>query len=366
MNIPQSDILNTSAMNRVFDDTTASYKFYWFLSLLDMYVKNGQEQMPALDIASRMVAYAWYPIEYFKLSFGKGDSMEKVIPEVARLTGITVDDKLEDKNEAISKAVSGNDKVKRVVKKLLRDVPYWFQTPWLTIVGKKTDTEKRLENVIRSQRFDNDCLYSLSESDKGMLVTINPRWENYLNTNYEVLRDFALWNLTLFLQSKNPNVPNISGKLLRPEEREPLTKQKKFWNTVIEIGGPLTCIYTNNPLGRNGFELDHFMPWSFVSHNQNWNLVPADGSFNSSKNNRIPNLDYYLPKLAAIQHRALQIYLPISTKRDAIVNEYFALGLSPHDLTAMSAEEFLVIYRKTFTPLYQMADNLGFPKLEHR
>lgn len=36
-----------------------------------------------------------------------------------------------------------------------------------------------------------------------------------LSTNYEVLRDFALWNLTLFLQSKNPNVTNISGKLLR-------------------------------------------------------------------------------------------------------------------------------------------------------
>lgn len=365
MNIPQSDILNTSAMNRVFDDTTASYKFYWFLSLLDMYVKNGLEQMPALDIASRMVAYAWYPIEYFKLSFGKGDSMEKVIPEVARLTGITVDDKLEDKNEAISKAVSGNDEVKRAVKKLLRDVPYWFQTPWLPVAGKKTDSEKRVENVARSQRFDNDCLYSLSESDKGMLVTVNPRWENYLKTNYEVLRDFALWNLTLFLQSKNPNVPNISGKLLRPEEREPLTKQKKFWNTVIEIGGPLTCIYTDNPLGRNGFELDHFMPWSFVSHNQNWNLIPADGSFNSSKNNRIPNLDYYLPKMAAIQHRALQIYLPISSKRDPIVNEYFALGKSPQELMAMPDAEFLKEFRKTFQPLYQMAENMGFRTLKH-
>ena len=352
-------------MNRVFDDTTASYKFYWFLSLLDIYVKNGQEQMPALDIASRMVAYAWYPIEYFKLSFGKGDSMEKVIPDVARLTGITVDDKLEDKNGAITSAVSENIEVKKAVKKLLRDVPYWFQTPWLPITGKKTDTEKRVENVARSQKFDNDCLYALSENDEGLLVTVNPLWENYLKTNYEVLRDFALWNRTLFLQSKNPNVPNISGKLLRPEEREPLTKQKKFWNKVIEIGGPLTCIYTNNPLGRNKFDLDHFIPWSFVSHNQNWNLIPADGSFNSSKSNRIPDLDYYLPKLAAIQHRALQIYIPVSGKRDAIVNEYFALGLSPQKLMAMTNENFLKIYRKTFTPLSQMAENMGFRTLKH-
>lgn len=365
MTLPQSEELSTSAMNRVFDDTTASYKFYWFLSLLDMYVKNNQKQMFALDIASRMVAYAWYPIEYFKLSFGKGDSMEKVIPDVARLTGITVDDKLEDKNDAISIAISENKEVKKTVKKLLRDVPYWFQTPWIHITGKKTDTEKRTENVVRSQRFDNNCLYSLLDSDKGLLVTINPRWEYYLKTNYGVLRDFALWNLTLFLQSRNPNVPNISGKLLRPEEREPLTKQKKFWNKVIELGGKLHCIYTNNPLGMNEFELDHFMPWSFVSHNQNWNLIPADGSFNSSKNNRIPDLGYYLPKMAAIQHHALRLYLPICGKRDATVDEYFAIGVSPQDLMAMSDEDFLNTYRKTFSPLSQMAVNMGFRTLNH-
>ena len=88
----------------------------------------------------------------------------------------------------------------------------------------------------------------------------------------------------------------MKRKLLRPEEREPLTRQKKFWNKVIEIGGPIRCIYKDTPLGRNEYDLDHFIPWSFVSHNQNWNLIPADGSFNSYKSNRIPDLDYYLPK----------------------------------------------------------------------
>lgn len=148
----------------------------------------------------------------------------------------------------------------------------------------------------RCLSFENNCLYSLTGNGEGLTVTINPRWSNYLTTNYEVLRDFALWNLTLFLQSKNPNVPNISSKLLRPEEREPLTRQKKFWNKVIEIGGPIRCIYKDTPLGRNEYDLDHFIPWSFVSHNQIWNLIPADGSFNSSKSNRIPDLDYFSPR----------------------------------------------------------------------
>lgn len=358
MTIPQSKTISTSIMNRVFDKTTATYKFYWMLSLLDMYVKEKREVMFALDVASRMVAYAWYPIEYFRLSFGKGDRMAQIIPKVAGLTGITVDDRLDNKTDLIMQATSENSKVKAEIKILLRKVPFWFQSPWI-------DTNDEHEMIRRSQTLENDCLYSLSGWGEDLTVTVNPKWSEYLNTNYEILRDFTLWNLTLFLQARNPNVPNISGKLLRPEEREPLTKQKKFWNKVIELGGTIDCIYTDHPLGVNDFDLDHFLPWSFVSHNQNWNLIPADGSFNSSKSNRIPDLDYYLPKMAGIQHRALRLYIPVSSSRDAIVNEYFALGVSPHDLMAMTKEEFLNTYRKTFSPLSQMALNMGFRTLNH-
>ena len=358
MTIPQFKGLSTSIMNRVFDSTTATYKFYWLLSLLDIHVKEQKETMLALDIASRMVAYAWYPIEYFKLSFGKGDSMSQIIPDVAELTGITVDDKLENKTDVIVQAVKDDKKVKASIKRLLKNVPFWFQTPWI-------ETNKEREMIARSQSLENDCLYALSGWGEDLTVTINPKWSEYLNTNYDILRDFTLWNLTLFLQAKNPNVPNISGKLLRPEEREALTKQKKFWNKVIELGGVIHCIYTDNPLGVNDFDLDHFMPWSFVSHNQNWNLIPADGSFNSSKSNRIPDLGYYLPKMAKIQHDALLLYVPVSGKRDAILGEYFALGASPQDLMAMSDEAFLNTFRNTFSPLSQMAINMGFRTLNH-
>ena len=174
------------------------------------------------------------------------------------------------------------------------------------------------------------------------------------------MRDFALWNLTLFLQAKNPNVPNVAGKLIRPEKRDALTAQTKFWNKVIEIGGPITCIYTDTSLGIKQFELDHFMPWSFVSHNQNWNLIPANGSINSSKSNRIPELKHYLPKMAKEQHRALRLYIPVSKEKDAILNEYYALGASPKDLMQMNDEAFLQKFYDTFSPLSQMALNMGF------
>ena len=91
MTIPYSETFSTSAMNRVFDDKTASYKFYWFLSLLDMHVKEKRDEMLALEVAARMVAYAWYPIEYFHLLFGKGDQMEDVIKNIS-VAGINLID----------------------------------------------------------------------------------------------------------------------------------------------------------------------------------------------------------------------------------------------------------------------------------
>jgi len=240
MKIPQSDSLSTSYMNRIFDSTTATYKFYWFLSILDMHIQ-GASEMKALDVCARMVAYAWYPIEYFRLSFGVGDSMSGIIPRVAELTGITVDDRLDDKNEVIARAVEQNAGVRRAVKILLQNVPYRFQKPWI-------DTPDNMEMKRRSQSLENDCLYSLSGQGEGLTVTINPRWSQYLITNYEILRSFTLWHLARFIQQKNPNVPNVAGKLIRPEQREPLTRQKHFWNKVIEIGGAVRCIYTGKEL----------------------------------------------------------------------------------------------------------------------
>ena len=353
MTLPQSEELSTSAMNRVFDDTTATYKFYWLLALLDMHVKEQLDEMLALKVAARMVAYAWYPIEYFNLSFGKGDSMETIIPKVADLTGITVDDKLEDKNNVITEAVFANRDVKNEVKKLIKNVPFWFQSPWI-----RTSDSKEMQ--IRSQSLENNCLYSLTGTGEGLTVTKNPQWSQYLKTNYDILRDFALWNLTLFLQTKNPNVPNVAGKLIRPEKRESLVAQTKFWNKVIAKDGPIKCIYTDTMLGIKEFELDHFMPWSFVSHNQNWNLIPANGSINSSKSNRIPDLGHYLPKMAKIQHQALRVYIPISSDKDSILNEYYALGASPRDLMQMNDEVFYKKFYDTFSPLSQMALNMGF------
>ena len=74
MVIPQSDQLTTIYQNCMFDNTVAIYKYYWFLSILDIFVKQGKTQMNVWEIMIHMVAYAWYPVNYFRLTARESDS----------------------------------------------------------------------------------------------------------------------------------------------------------------------------------------------------------------------------------------------------------------------------------------------------
>lgn len=351
MDIPISPILSTDCLGQIFSKTTATYKYFWFISIIQLFAKDRNTTISVWDIVIRMVSNAWYPIHYFRLSFGKSDSLFEIVTELQRLTNIPIDAKLEDVVEGIKEKIEERS-IKRHLNILTKNVPYRFLRPWI-------DTSDDIEMMARSQTKENDCLYSLFKGKDDFYIVINAQWCNYLVSQYTILLDFAYWNLTSFLQTRNPNVPSISNKLIRPQVRTSLTKQHRFWDMVIELGGPIDCIYTGNKLCAKSYDLDHFMPWSFVAHDLMWNLVPSDTSINSSKSNKLPNLQVYLPKLASLQQHSIRVMLD-ANKSCKLLTDYISLGYDLHDLKNMSEEEFRDLYKKTFTPMYQLALNMGF------
>jgi hypothetical protein len=67
--LPYSDRLPVPILAAVFDEVTNSYKFYWFLAILE-WVREEQTPLLPLDaLLARMVASVWYPTNYFRLSF---------------------------------------------------------------------------------------------------------------------------------------------------------------------------------------------------------------------------------------------------------------------------------------------------------
>lgn len=228
------------------------------------------------------------------------------------------------------------------------NVPYRFLSPWIRYTCDE-------DVVKKSQNFENQSLYAIF----GDEIVINEIWIDYLTENYTILRDFAFWNLTQFIQKRNPNVPDVSSKLIKPIQRDSLTKQHKFWDTYIEIVGSMNCIYTGKQILARQYDLDHFVPWSFVSHNLLWNLVPADSSINSSKSNNLPPLEVYLKPFANVQQKALKT-LFARNPNNFILEDYLMVYDSISDLTELSESDFYNVFRKTFSPMVQIAENMGF------
>lgn len=70
-------------------------------------------------------------------------------------------------------------------------------------------------------------------------------------------------------------------------------------------------------------------------------------------------MDFYLPKLASIQHRSLRLMLN-ANKEPKVMEDFISLGYTPRELANMSDERFRELYERTFHPMSQIALNMGF------
>ena len=130
MQIPQSHILTTRHLNRVFDNTVATYKYYWFLGILDLYVKQGKTRMNVWEIMISMVANAWYPVNYFRLSFGKSESLYDAILALQRENNIPINIGMKDLTILLQKLTKRSD-IRKQLNFLQMNVPFRFLRPWI-------------------------------------------------------------------------------------------------------------------------------------------------------------------------------------------------------------------------------------------
>ena len=345
--LPDDKRLPVNLLSASFNKVSATYKFYWLLSVIQEVEQGKNNFIPKINLFSRMVSNAWYTVNYFHVSFGKQDLIQDAIMKISEITKITVEEK---KEVVYQKLVnSQNDQLKGILWHFNKQVPHWFLSPWLPKTGNEKDSIREKRIYDKSKSFYNQCPYALHLDT----IEINPDWKEYLITNSRIIKDFCLWNLTLFLQSKNPNVPDIPNKIVKSELRKKLTKQRKlFWDLVIKESGPITCIYTGKSLNINDYVVDHYIPHNFVSHDLIWNLIPADKSFNNSKNDKLPPMRYF-DAFYNLQENALNI-IKKSYPKNKFLEEY--LTIFPNFETSISKEKF----RETIQPLITIASNNGF------
>jgi hypothetical protein len=344
MQLPKSNGLPVNLLAACFNNTSATYKYYWLISILQE-VENGNLKIFKRNLFARMISNAWFTVNYFHVSFGKQDLIQDAIQVVNEIEKIAIDEK---RHIVFQKLTSTTNKeTERQLWHFNKNVPHWFLSPWF----QKKDKNEIYE---ASKFFKENCLYALHEYE----IEINPEWVNYLTDNTRVLKDFCYWNLALFLQSKNPNVPDIPNKLIKPVKRNGLTKQRtQFWDLVVQELGSVVCIYTGEKLTIGNYAVEHFIPYNFVSHDLIWNLIPANKSFNSSKSDKLPPLEKYFNSFFELQKSAIEI-VKGKNPNSKLLEDY--LTIFPDLDKSFSKEKF----RETIQPLITIASNNGFEFLK--
>lgn len=360
MHLPNHQKLEIQKLSTVFKSTSTSYKFYWFYSLLKV-IEQNKSEIEMKDLFIQMVVNVWYPNHYFKINFGVQDKLGKLANEALEIEelNLQIDTKATVLTRQLSNFINENPKhsFSENLLKISDYVPFRFIRPWFEAEvkgmkdGKLNRTIKALATVGTSYKspyyFDNDRL------------VFDEDWFNYFRQHLKIMQDFCLWNLLKYLQKRNPNVPNIAAKLFPPNSKDrSLATQHTFWKSIIEHQNQsIQCIYSKQII--KDYALDHFIPWSFVTHNQLWNLVPIPQSVNSQKSNNLPKLDLYFEPFADLQYQAFRIGYDLNLKKS--LEDYLEVfNTELKQIRKFSENDFKTKLRQQIEPLSQIAANMGF------
>lgn len=346
MELPKSLGIPVNLLAACFNNTSATYKYYWLLSIIQS-VETGQIRISKRVLFSKMISNAWFTINYFHVSFGKQDLIQNAIQAVKATERIPIDEQSQTVFEKLTKT-NNNFTIKQLWH-FNKTVPHWFLSSWFPQM-------KRIEIYAASQKLKNNCLYSLLDEE----IVINSKWVTYLTDNARVLKDFCYWNLALFLQAKNPNVPDIPNKLIKPGARNSLVRQRiKFWDIVMNELGSVNCIYTSEELTIANYAVEHFIPYNFVSHDLIWNLIPASKSFNSKKSDKLPSLEKYFDPFYSLQKKAIEI-IRKHDPRNIFLEDYLTIFSDLDELSNLPVDFTREKFKQRIQPLINIASNNGF------
>ncbi|AHJ29145.1 HNH endonuclease domain-containing protein [Nodularia spumigena CS-584] len=366
-NLPIADNLNISALAGLFDSTTNSYKYLYFLSLLDILKRRNFDNLSAIsfrEIIVEMLANAWYPHKYFKLSFGKIDQIANKLDNLElELKEPLLNFREPDKK--ILRNTINNQNIEDIISSINRYVSYRLIRPFFTQETRRLkdyDVNPTIINLANNQFYRHKPLYCFNADNQKdcNAIIIHPDWVEYLEKNYTIVRGWVSWEWLNYMQQRNPSIPNVVKKLFMPQQRDSLIKQTQYWKTILEHQD-IKCIYSQIQLNKDEISLDHYLPWSFVAHDQLWNLIPTTKSVNSSKSNNLPS-EKYFDNFVKLQYLGLDIYhQKVSQNKWLNDVESFVAELKVNQANDLLNLEILNnAYERTLKPLISLATIQGF------
>lgn len=365
--------LDIEGFSRMIKDPPYCHKIYWLEAIVQLISENRQEATYD-EIINEMIANAWCSVVEFHIhlsgiwSDGEiKDNLERAVVNLKTLSDLPANaSKIEIKN-----AIAIYDKQIHDEKQALTlNVPYKA----LSGFANKTGTQISLYNSAgRLMKYYNrlnetDILlpYTFgSETGLNRKLTFADPWIQLIKDNTVNILGWIQCEKVKWLQNKNPEVPGLIYKLAPLDEKmRKLSRVRKLWDGILDLSS-VWDVFTDEPIDRDKYDVDYFIPWSFVMNDELWNLMPMDSSLSSSKSNRLPNWDDCFIRFAKNQYIMYELMhekagihkLFKACYRDNLQSIWAIKELY---IKGNSATEFYGILEKNMRPVYDSARRQGY------
>ena len=368
--------LDLAGFSKMMKDPAYCYKFYWLEAIVHLISENKLETTFD-DIIDEMISNAWYSVREFHIHLSGllkdgnvGDGLERSILLLSELSGLPANaSKIEIKNE-IKK---NNVPLKKYKEQLTNMVPYRALAGFFSKWDLPINWNSQSQMTVFIRKFNDEfTVLPYIFGDKAKLkkqVYFHPEWAGLIQDNMVPIIGWIQYEKVKWLQNNNPEVPGLVYKLTPMDEKiRKLTKVRKLWEGVL-AQTVVRDIFTSNPISPGQYDIDHFIPWSFVMNDELWNLMPMDSTLNSAKSNRLPYWDPFFERFAENQFIMYET-VNSSTSIRRLFEDCYKDNM--HSIWAVqelyrpgnSRELFQNILRKNMTPVYDSARRQGYEMWE--
>ena len=348
------------------------YKFYWLEAIVNLIDENVTETTFD-EVINEMIANAWYSVLEFHIHLSGivlgevKDGLERAVLKLSGISGLPANaSKVEIKN----KIKEFDKELKAEKEQLTNMVPYRALAGFFNKVDETADWEstRRMIAYIEHVNKVNILPYTIGNGSKlKKEIFFNPSWIKMIQDNTVSILGWIQFEKVKWLQNNNPEVPGLVYKLAPMDEKmRKLNAVRKLWNAALCLE-PVADVFTGKQIDIKQYDVDHFIPWSFVMNDELWNLMPMDSALNSSKSNKLPEWD---PFFGRFSNNQFELYKLIHDTNHPIIHKLFEACYKDniHSIWANSelyrpgntSEEFEHILEKNMRPVYDSARRQGY------
>lgn len=351
------------------------YKFYWLEAIVQL-ISANTTRASYDEIINKMIANAWYLVLEYHIHlsgiYGEGIIKDNLEKAVLRLHEISQLANNASEVEIINKLYefSEDKDLHNYKTELTKNVPYkslsGFANRGIEKIDLNSSSGRMMDYYNRLSQSEILLPYTFNE-EKGLkrVITFNDSWIQMIRDNTMTILGWIQLEKVKWLQNNNPEVPGLVYKLSVSDEKiRKLANARKLWDAIIETV-PIKDVFKDELIVAENYDLDHFIPWSFVMNDELWNLMPMDSSWNSRKNNKLPKWEKFFNKFADNQF----ILYELMHEEPGILKLFEGCYRDNlHSIWANqelyrkgnSREEFCKILDKNMRPVYDSARRQGY------